>query len=59
MIFKIFSIYKFGLAGLFKKSAMEFRKSIINDNGLIRGYAHLVYPVKKKIGIMKSKMAAV
>ena len=38
---------------------MEFRKSIINDNGLIRRDDHLPYSVKKiKILIVKSKMAA-
>ena len=38
---------------------MEFRKSIINDNGLTRRNDHLPYSVKKiKILIVKSKMVA-
>ena len=60
MIFKNFSNFKFGFAALFKKTAMEFRKSIINYNEITRRYAYLVYSVKKlKILIVKSKMAAV
>ena len=60
MNFKNFSNFKSGFAALFKKTAMEFRKSIINYNELTRGYAHLVYSMKKlKILIVKSKMAAV
>ena len=50
---------KSGLAALIQKCAMEFRKSIINDNGLTRRDDHLPYSVKKiKILIVKSKMAA-
>ena len=60
MNFKNFLIYKSGLAALIKKTAIEFRKSIINYNELTKGYAHLVYSVKKiKNLIVKSKMAAV
>ena len=60
MNFKNFSNFKSGFAALFKKTAMEFRKSIINYNELTRGYVHLVYSVKKiKILIVKSKMATV
>ena len=48
-----------GLAALIEKCAMEFRKSIINDNGLTRRNDRLPYSVKKiKILIVKSKMAA-
>ena len=60
MNFKNFSNFKSGFAALFKKTAMEFRKTIINYNELTRGYAHLVYSVKKiKMLIVKSKMTAV
>ena len=60
MNFRNFSNFKSGFAALFKKTAMEFRKSIINYNELTRGYVHLVYSVKKlKILIVKSKMATV
>ena len=60
MNFKNFSNFKSGFAALFKKTAMEFRKSIINNNELTRGYVHLGYSVKKiKILIVKSKMATV
>ena len=60
MNFKNFSNFKSGFAALFKKTAMEFRKSIINYNELTRGYVHLEYSVKKiKILIVKSKMATV
>ena len=60
MNFKNFSNFNFGFAALFKKTAMEFRKSIINYNELTRGYVHLEYSVKKiKILIVKSKMATV
>ena len=48
MNFKNFSNFKSGFAALFKKTAMEFRKTIINYNELTRGYAHLVYSVKNK-----------
>ena len=59
MNFKNFLNFKSGFAALFKKTAMEFQKSIINYNELTRGYAHLVYSVKKiKKIIVKSKMAA-
>ena len=34
-------------AALFKKTAIEFRKSIINYNALTRGYVHPEYSVKK------------
>ena len=34
---------KSGLAVLIKKFAKEFWKSILNDNGLTRGDAHLAY----------------
>ena len=47
MNFKNFSNFKSGFAALFKKTAMEFRKSTINYNELTRGYVHLVYSVKK------------
>ena len=60
MNFKNFSNFKSGFAALFKKTAVEFRKSIINYNELTRIYAHLVYSVEKiKILIVKSKMATV
>ena len=60
MNFKNFSNFKSGFAALFKKTAMKFRKTIINYNELTRIYAHLVYSVKKiKILIVKSKMATV
>ena len=41
-----YSLDKFGLAALIQKSAMEFRKSIINDNGVTRRDDHLKYSVK-------------
>ena len=47
MNFKNFSNFKSGFAALFKKTAVEFRKSIINYNELTRIYAHLVYSVEK------------
>ena len=60
MNFRNFSNFKSGFAALFKKTAMEFRKSIINYNELTRGYVHPEYSVKKmKILIVKSKMATV
>ena len=60
MNFKNFKNFKSGFAALFKKTAVEFRKSIINYNELTRIYAHLVYSVEKiKILIVKSKMATV
>ena len=60
MNFKNFSNLNSGLTALFKKTAIEFRKSIINYNELTRGYVHLEYSVKKiKILIVKSKMATV
>ena len=43
-----FCLKKSGLAALIKKSAMEFRKSIINNNGLTKIDDHLAYSVKKK-----------
>ena len=60
MNFPNFSNFKSGFAALFKKTAIEFRKSIINYNELTRGYVHPEYSVKKmKILIVKSKMATV
>ena len=60
MNFKNFKNFKSGFAALFKMTAMEFRKCIINYNELTRGYVHLEYSVKKiKILIVKSKMATV
>ena len=60
MNFRNFSNFKSGFPALFKKTAMEFRKTIINYNELTRIYAYLVYSVKKmKILIVKSKMATV
>ena len=60
MNFKNFSNFNSGFTALFKKTALEFRKSIINYNELTRGYVHLEYSVKKiKILIVKSKMATV
>ena len=60
MNFKNFSNFKSGFAALFKKTAMEFRKTIVNYNELTRIYAHPVYSVKKiKILIVKSKMETV
>ena len=55
-----FSLKKSGLAAFIEKSAMELRRSIINDNGLTKRDDHLAYSVKKiKISIVKSKIAAV
>ena len=60
MNFKKFSNYKSGFAALFKKNCYGIPKSVINCNELTRGYAHLVYSVKKlKILIVKSIMVAV
>ena len=60
MNFKNFKNFKSGFAALFKMTAMEIRKSIINYNELTRGYVHLEYSVKKiKILIVKLKMATV
>ena len=54
MNFKNFPNFKSGFAALFKKTAIEFRKSII------RGYVYPEYSVKKmKILIVNSKMATV
>ena len=60
MNFKNFPNFESGIAALFKKTAIEFRKSIINYNELTRGYVHPEYSVEKmKILIVKSKMATV
>ena len=60
MNFKNFKNFKSGFAALFKKTAMEFRKRIINYYELTRGYVHQEYSVEKiKILIVKSKMATV
>ena len=51
---------KSGLVVFIENSAKEFRKSIMNENGLTRGDAHLEYFVEEsKILILKSKMAPV
>ena len=47
MNFKNFKNFKSGFAALFKMTAIEFRKSIINYNELTRGYVHPEYSVKK------------
>ena len=55
-----FSLKKSGLSAFIEKTAMELRKSIINDNVLTKRDDHLAYSVKKiKILIVKSKMAIV
>ena len=47
MNFPNFTNFKSGFAALFKKTAIEFRKSIINYNELTRGYVHPEHSVKK------------
>ena len=47
MNFPNFPNFKSGFAALFKKTAIEFRKSIINYNELTRGYVHPEYSVEK------------